>query len=437
MLGGPREVRLVSFAHCEVPGDAAEQFERLGLSPGTRGVPVIFFDRFEPALLDLLAEEPFVAVGLNDIAVHEAMVPLLRAGALDVVRGQEPAWSQRVQSLIEHRCQIDELMASRMVCNNIGGQSARWQATLREAVELSQSSASVLLLGETGTGKELLARLIHGLDPRPQKRDLIVLDCTTIVAELSGSELFGHERGAFTGALTAREGVMAQAERGTLFLDEVGELSLGMQAQLLRVIQERTYRRVGGDGSRTLNFRLVCATHRNLEQDVQAGRFRADLYHRLAASILRLPTLAERGGDVLPLARLFLRQVSEGRLESFDRLVEEHLLRRNFPGNVRELKQLVARAFHRWVGPGPLGYSALPREEWGTTDASVEGELECAIRKAMAARLPLKEISRMAGDVAVRVALEDAAGNLQKAAMALGVTDRALQLRRAQKPEAL
>ena len=128
----------------------------------------------------------------------------------------------------------------------------------------------------------------------PDKRDLIVVDCTTIVPTLSGSEFFGHERGAFTGAMSAREGAFAAADRGTLFLDEVGELPMTMQAELLRVIQEGTYKRVGADRWRTTRFRLVCATNRNLEAELAAGRFRLDLFHRLAANLVRLPPLRER-----------------------------------------------------------------------------------------------------------------------------------------------
>ncbi|HEY3495231.1 MAG TPA: sigma 54-interacting transcriptional regulator, partial [Polyangiaceae bacterium] len=361
---------------------------------------------------------------------------LLRAGALDVLRADVAGWAERARAILERKAQMDALMASPMVQKNVAGESRRWRDTVRQVVELSQSDASVMLTGETGTGKELLASLLHGLDPRPHKAGLVVLDCTTLVAELSGSELFGHERGAFTGALTARDGVIAQAEGGTLFLDEIGELPLGLQAQLLRVIQERSYRRVGADNWRSSSFRLICATHRDLEVEVRAGRFRADLYHRLAASIVRLPALRERRSDVLPLARFFLAQLSGGRITEFDPLVEEHLLRREFPGNVRELKQLVGRAYHRAVGPGTLGYSALPAEEWGSSESGFELDFEPVIRKAVAARLGLKEIGRISRELAVKIALEDASGSLQRAASLLGVTDRALQLRKAQKLDA-
>src|SRR6185295_226461 len=150
-------------------------------------------------------------------------------------------------------------------------------------------------------GKELLARVIHALDPRPDKGELVVLDCTTIVPELSGSEFFGHERGAYTGAVGPRDGAFALAHGGTLFLDEIGELPLALQAQLLRVVQEGTYKRVGGNAWHKASFRLVCATNRDLKEEVARGRFRGDLYHRLATNASRLPPLRDRVEDILVL----------------------------------------------------------------------------------------------------------------------------------------
>jgi transcriptional regulator with GAF, ATPase, and Fis domain len=428
------EIRLRPF-DCQVPERVASDLARAGLVPTASGCEVVVFERSAAELATSLAAGA-IAVALDDKVQRESVVPLLRAGALDVLDASAADWAERVRALLERRAEVDALMASPMVRDNVAGHSARWHGAVRQAVGLSQRDASVLLLGDTGTGKELLARLIHGLDPRRHKSELIVLDCTTLVAELSGSELFGHERGAFTGALTAREGVIAQAENGTLFLDEVGELPLGLQAQLLRVIQERAYRRVGADSWRTASFRLICATHRDLEVEVQRGRFRADLYYRLAASVVKLPALRERRGDVLPLARFFLHELSRGRATGFDALVEDHLVRREFPGNVRELKQLVGRAYHRWTGVGPVGYAALPEDEWGASELDLEAELEPLIRKALAARLGLKDIGRISQDLAVKIAIEDAGGNLQKAASQLAVTDRTLQLRRASKLEA-
>src|SRR5205085_578959 len=190
------------------------------------------------------------------------------------------------------------------------------------------SDGSVLLLGESGTGKELLARLVHTLDPRPDKGELVVLDCTTVVPELAGSEFFGHERGAFTGAAASRDGAFALADRGTLFLDEVGELPLALQAQLLRVVQERTYKRVGSNVWKQTNFRLICATHRDLRQDVAAGRFRGDFYHRIASRVCRIPALRERRDDILPLTEHFLRELGGDAEPGFDPGVGELLAQR-------------------------------------------------------------------------------------------------------------
>src|SRR5678816_4688946 len=141
-----------------------------------------------------------------------------------------------------------------------------------------------LIAGESGTGKELVARLIHALDRREPKGPFVVLDCTTVSPELAGSEFFGHERGAFTTAVTAREGAFAMADGGTLFLDEVGELPLALQAELLRVIQERVYKRVGSNTWKQADFRLVCATNRDLAAEEAKGNFRLDLFHRIASS---------------------------------------------------------------------------------------------------------------------------------------------------------
>ncbi|MGR0481519.1 MAG: sigma-54 factor interaction domain-containing protein [Candidatus Electronema sp. V4] len=183
----------------------------------------------------------------------------------------------------------------------VGG-SACWQTKLRELVEAGRfTDFPVLLTGESGTGKELAARLIHELDQRAKKGAYVVVDCTTLTPELAGSELFGHEKGAFTGAAGRREGAFALADKGTLFLDEIGELPLPLQAQLLRVLQEYSYKRVGSNTWQQSEFRLLCATNRNLEEEVRQGRFRADLYPAAAAG--------ERAEDILPLVRHFIREL--------------------------------------------------------------------------------------------------------------------------------
>jgi len=174
---------------------------------------------------------------------------LLSAGASDVFawdHSDDPA--REIAARFERWQMVDEILRSPLVKDNLAGQSPAWIRSLRQIVEVARfTDSSVLITGESGTGKELFAQLVHTLDPRRNKGNLLVCDCTTIVQELSGSEFFGHERGAFTGAVSARDGAFALADGGTLFLDEVGELPTNLQAELLRVTQEHTYKRVGGN----------------------------------------------------------------------------------------------------------------------------------------------------------------------------------------------
>ena len=261
---------------------------------------------------------------------------------------------------LERWAEVDEIVASEPVRAVAVGTSPAWTAVLREVVEVARfSSVPVLLTGETGTGKEVLARLVHELDRRPH-RPLVLLDCTTIVPSLSGSELFGHERGAFTGATTARTGAVEMADGGTLFLDEIGELSLELQAAVLRIVQEGVYKPVGGSRWRTTSFRLVAATNRDLWVEQNAGRFRADLYFRLAAVTIRLPPFGNAGRHP-PLFRHFLRGRAPGAggLRT-DAGGGRALSRRDYPGNVRDLRQLAVRVAHRHVGHGPITRGDVP-----------------------------------------------------------------------------
>ena len=361
---------------------------------------------------------------------------LLRAGASDVL-----AWSSDIAELIKARFErwqaVDELVQSEAVQSKLVGVSQVWRSVLRQVIEVTRfTPASVLLIGESGTGKELIARLIHELDPRAAGNEFVILDCATIVPELSGSEFFGHERGAFTGAVGARDGAFATADGGTLFLDEVGELPMPLQAQLLRVVQEGTYKRVGGNVWHRTEFRLVCATNKVLPQAIERGEFRSDLFYRIAGWVFRVPSLHERRDDILPLAQHFLRlfQPDNPRHE-FDLPVREFLLSRSYPGNVRDLRQLIARISSRHVGPGPITVGDIPadeRPEGGPTRGCWrDGDFERSIRQAVAMGVGLKEISQAAADTAMRIAVNSENGNLQLAARQLGVTDRALQMRRA------
>jgi len=346
-----------------------------------------------------------------------------------------------VAARIERWQAVDAVVEAPVVRDNLIGRSPAWIAVLRYVVEVARfTNASVLVLGETGTGKELIARLIHTLDQRTRKGDLVVMDCSTVVPQLSGSEFFGHERGAFTDAVALREGCFSLANGGTLFLDEIGELPLGLQPELLRAVQERMYKRVGSNIWRKSEFRLVCASNRDLLHDVEQYAFRSDLYYRIASVVIRLPSLRERSDDVIPLAQTFLSQLHPERdAPELDEPVREYLLTREYPGNVRDLRQLMHRIAARHAGTGPITVGDIPPEERPLPDAEPidwrDAAFENAIRRAVVRGVGLKDIGQAATDVAVEIAVR-AEGSLQRAAQQLGVTDRALQLRRAAKRRA-
>jgi transcriptional regulator with GAF, ATPase, and Fis domain len=228
------------------------------------------------------------------------------------------------------------------------GESAVWLEVCRSLPRIAASGLPVVVLGETGTGKELIARAIHALSPR-RRRGFVAHNCGATPDSLIESELFGHSRGAFTGAIADRTGLFEAAEGGTLFLDEIGDASALLQMKLLRVLQEGEARRVGESRLRRIDVRIVSATHRTLDQSVTAGAFRADLYFRLNAVTVRLPPLRERGRDVLVIARHFLARAAghAGRpVPSPSPALLDQLLRYRWPGNVRELSNACAYAVH-------------------------------------------------------------------------------------------
>ncbi|HRS38032.1 MAG TPA: sigma-54 dependent transcriptional regulator, partial [Bacteroidia bacterium] len=210
----------------------------------------------------------------------------------------------------------------------------------------ASSQITVSVTGETGTGKELVAKAIHYHSPRKEK-PFVAVNVAAIPRELLESELFGHEKGAFTGAIASRAGKFEEADGGTLFLDEIGELDLALQAKLLRVLQEREVVRIGGNKVLKVDVRVVIATHRNLQEEVRKGNFREDLYYRLLGLPIHLPPLRERGNDILVIARWLLTQFcKDNRMEalSFSPEAQDKLLRYYYPGNVRELKAMVELA---------------------------------------------------------------------------------------------
>ncbi|HJW92881.1 MAG TPA: sigma 54-interacting transcriptional regulator [Thermoanaerobaculia bacterium] len=436
-------------------GDTAGQCERVvrelehadvachAAPPEAHGPGIVAFRVVSEELRARLRErsrggtERVIAIATESIAAGEGWA-LLQAGAADILPIDKPfVTAAAIAARFKRWAAVDDLIESPVVQRNLVGGNLSWCTFLRRVTDIARfTSSPVLIRGESGTGKELVARLIHVLDPRADKRELVVLDCTTVVPELSGSEFFGHERGAYTGASSARDGAFALADGGTLFLDEVGELPLRLQAELLRVVQEGTYKRVGGNTWQRARFRLVCATHRNLEQEMMAGRFRSDFYYRLAAWSCMLPPLRERRDDIPALARHFLQGHFDDGAPAIGDDVLRLLIGRDYPGNVRDLRHLVDRIAYRHAGNGPITLGDVPEEERPQPDArpgvQTVGDLfEQAAHIGLLCGMRMKDISGAAVEASVRLALDLEQGNVGRAAERLGITDRALQKRRA------
>jgi DNA-binding NtrC family response regulator len=322
----------------------------------------------------------------------------------------------RVQAL------TDELETTRGYRRAIGA-SREWKDVLTQAAKVAPTETTVLLTGESGTGKEVVARSIHRASPRAGG-PFVALNCAALPETLLESELFGHEKGAFTGATTARPGRIEQAAGGVLFLDEVGEMSPAVQAKMLRVLQEREYQRLGGTRSIKADVRVVAATNRDLEAALARGDFREDLYYRLRVFEIRLPPLRERREDILPLAAAFLEEIGAavGRpAAGISREARDALLAYPWPGNARELRNALERATilcdggliaveHLPIGVGrapvapPSAGGAGP---WSTDGVTLEG-----VERELIAR-----------------ALREARNNRSRAARLLGITRSQLYYR--------
>jgi formate hydrogenlyase transcriptional activator len=237
--------------------------------------------------------------------------------------------------------------------DEVVGRSFALRSMLRQVEIVAATDSTVLIQGETGTGKELVARALHRLSPR-HCQSFITINCSAIPAGLLESDLFGHERGAFTGATTQRRGRFEQADKGSLFLDEVGDLPLELQPKLLRVLQEREFERLGGARNIRVNVRLIAATNRDLARMLKERRFRSDLYYRLNIFPLIVPALRERAEDIPLLARHFVERYAQSMGKRIERIAPETidaLTRYDWPGNVRELQNVIERAVILSSGP--------------------------------------------------------------------------------------
>jgi len=293
-------------------------------------------------------------------SVEEA-VTAMKEGAFDFI--QKPVDLDYLKLLVERAARQQDLLRENLVLRQeyaaqygfprIVGEHASIQAAGQQVQRVAPTDSTVLLLGESGTGKELFARAIHHLSRR-REHPFVALNCAAIPEGLVENELFGHEKGAYTGAGARKIGKMEMANRGTLFLDEIGELPLMTQAKLLRVLEERQFERIGGTQAVEVDARLLFATNRNLEEAVAAKTFRDDLYFRIAAVPLTIPPLRERGNDVLLLAAHFLerfaRELAKPELR-LDDTAREALLAYHWPGNIRELQNSIERAVILASGP--------------------------------------------------------------------------------------
>jgi len=255
------------------------------------------------------------------------------------------------QALMKRRLQLENLalkdsLKKAQPVPFIVGKSKAITEVIKTVQQISSSDSNVLIYGESGTGKELAAKAIHHLSARSENR-FVAFNCGSFSDELMANELFGHEKGAFTGAVEEKTGLLQAAHRGTVFLDEIGDMPMSMQVKLLRVIQEKELLRVGGVNPFPADVRFIAATHRDLQQDVQKGHFRHDLYYRLNVIALRLPALTERVDDIALLANHFLAHKSSAMKKEIDAIEPEAmelLSRYSWPGNVRELENVIERA---------------------------------------------------------------------------------------------
>ncbi len=288
---------------------------------------------------------------------------------------------------------------------------------------VSPTMTTVLLTGETGTGKDLIARAIHGNSPR-RGNPFIKINCAAIAETLMESELFGYEKGAFTGAAMTKQGRFELAHKGTLFLDEAGEIPRDMQVKLLRVLEDHEFERVGGLKTIKVDVRLVAATNRNLLQDVKEGRFREDLFYRLNVFPIHVPSLRERREDILPLADYFLAKFNQKLEKSvchIDTGVKEMLLRYDWPGNVRELEHLLERFVLMAKGDTILAEDVPP--ELKAASVSPPEKSEASFKDFIKSQT--EEVEKQM----IVKALEECGGNVTRAAQQLGLSRKGLQLK--------
>jgi len=379
------------------------------------------------ALVEIKAFNPSIPVIImTAYSSVESAVQALKNGAYDYLTKpldfdelrltMERAMEHR--QLREENRQLRETLGTHFDTQNIIGRSHAMMRLMETVAQVAPTEATVLIIGESGTGKEMIAGAIHFNSPR-KDGPFVKINCAAITETLLESELFGHEKGAFTGAYRRKEGRFRQAHGGTLFLDEVSEMSLAMQVKLLRVLQDREITRVGGEEVIKVDVRIIAATNKDLIKEIGSGRFRDDLYYRLNVVTIAMPPLHERREDIPLLAQHFLEQFSETnrkQIKGFTPQAMDRLLRHAWPGNVRELMNAVERAvvLARAEYLDEDEFPLIPRETGPEGEVSLEG--------AASIEMPLDEMEK----ATILRMLEHTNGNKSEAARRLGITRKTL-----------
>ncbi|UCF95723.1 MAG: sigma-54-dependent Fis family transcriptional regulator [Desulfobacterales bacterium] len=326
----------------------------------------------------------------------------------------------RYRQLEQENIYLKERLNDRFDFTNIIGHSASMRQLFDTMGLVAPTEATVLIIGESGTGKELIAHAVHQNSPR-RERPLITVNCAALPETLLESELFGHEKGAFTGAISRKQGRFQLAHQSSIFLDEIAEMTPATQAKILRVLQEREFEPVGGTQTFKVDTRIIAATNKNLENEIQEGRFREDLYYRLNVVSLEVPPLRQRREDIALLADFFLKRYAEKNRRLIKGLTPramDLLMRYEWPGNVRELENVVERAVIMARGEmvTPL---ELPQ---------VLQDLESEVEPSLAGLTPGRSLKEVEKEMILRT-LEETGGNRTQAAHLLGISRRTLQLK--------
>jgi DNA-binding NtrC family response regulator len=418
---------------CDNAANALKVVEKTAVGVVVAAIALQPFDGLE-LLGRILQQSPQTLVILTaGFPTTSQIIEATQHGAHDVLRKE--ALPFELRPVVESALQIQEdrrsvgspdteapLVDGRV---KIIGTSRALQEVFKLVGRVARSDAPVLIAGESGTGKELVAKAVHEYSPRRQK-EMITINCGAIPENLLESELFGHEKGSFTGAIARRAGRFEQADGGTLFLDEIGDMPLSIQVKLLRVLQDGSFSRVGANDTITTDVRIVAATHKNLAAEVAAGRFREDLYYRLNVVELRIPALRERPEDIPLLAEYFLQRITKKNGMARIRISPEAiatLQMHDWPGNVRELENTIARACalasSNILLPADIPLASAP----GRSTAKFEETLDALIN---AAPTGVDVISWLTKEVVGR-SIERAGGEMKEASIALGIPSAELK----------